>query len=153
MPKKRSLKQQLADAHREVQRLKEELVGQQNHLGARNFAEGKVRLLEAELTKERHKVQALEKAEVERTKQRPMSDAELMALAATVLSEHGPKTEAQKRMTAELERRGVIQSPNPWSDILRRWDPALVPGLASIAGLGAMAMKADAEAANKPETP
>jgi hypothetical protein len=147
MPKKRSLKQQLADARREVQRLKEELAGQQNHLGARSFAEGKVRLLEAELTRERHKTQSLESAEAERTKQRPMSDAELMALAANVLTEHGPKTESQRRMTSELERRGVLTAPNPWADILRRWGPSLAPGalVASVVGHGLDGMAMSAE--------
>lgn len=121
MPKKRSQKQQLADAHREVQRLKEELAGQQNHLGARNFAEGRVARLETELTTARHRIQELERAETDRTKQRPMSDAELLALAATVLTEHSETTDAQRRMVAELQRRGVVAPPtSPWEGVLKR---------------------------------
>lgn len=119
MPKK-SLRQQLADARRENQALRDAMADQGNHQGAREFAEGKVRRLEAELTTTRHKVQEMERAEQARLARRPLSDAELLGLAATVLTEAGPRTEAQTTLTHELERRGIVAPHNPWKAVLER---------------------------------
>jgi hypothetical protein len=149
MPKP-TLKSKLAAATKLIAALRKQLAEQENHAGARSYAEGKVRRLEEELAKERSKRHALEAAEAARTMQRPLSDAELMGLAATVLAEHGPKTPTQQRLTAELERRGVVPSPrSPWADAIERmkhlWMPATTgAGVVAAAGIAdAMAMKAD----------
>lgn len=145
----RTLKKKLNAANAALRAAQTRLAEQENHRGAREFAEGRARRLSEDLDAANERARVLEKREVDRTKARPMSDAELFAIAAMVLTEHGPTSDTRSRLSLELERRGALPYKSPWASLAALGGAAL-GGAALWAALG---RDRAAAATNPPATP
>jgi hypothetical protein len=102
-------KKQLADAHQRSRDLANRLAAAESGVEARVQAERQARI-KAEETSARaiHALDIKVQEEAERAKHRPVSDAELVAIAALVMTEALPATPARQRLIDELAYRGVL---------------------------------------------
>lgn len=111
-----NLKKQLVDAHATSRTLKNRLYEiESKHLAALNEEQARRRDAEREAQEADERALAaadeLARAQAQlaqRSTYRPLSDAELIALAATVMTESLLVTPARKRLLADLEHRGIV---------------------------------------------
>jgi hypothetical protein len=114
-------KKQLADAHHSTRQALNKVHALETSFDTRvaderrrrEQAEADAARLAVAVVEEGRAVQELRKREEERRRYKPLSDAELVALAAVIMTEALPATPARARIIDDLTYRGVLPPKEP----------------------------------------